>query len=255
MSIRVYNENRLTKQPFFHRLINYLNTSDEISLRMIKKEFSDENNLDRKLEEYIKAGYILRKDKRYSINLPIFSDEDFDFSEESDEPAILIYEESFLVQADTQVDKALRQSQTNIILKNDTNDLKFAFSSDFLRTDDNLANYFFHVANNLQLSALEAEVYNILGDVDPNYALKYMTTFLLKYERRDLVPQKRADIFVKTLEKYGYIKKEDSKKYALDNLILVDNLDLEIYKFDTARDFISKQILQNKKSQARLSLT
>lgn len=35
----------------------------------------------------------------------------------------------------------------------------------------------------------------MIGDVDPEYALKYMTTFLLKFMRKEVVKSK-SDIFV-----------------------------------------------------------
>ena len=55
----------------------------------------------------------------------------------------------------------------------------------------------------------------ILGDVNPEYALKYMTSFLLKFLKKEEVQQKRKDIFVDSLEVLGYIHKNDEGKYEL----------------------------------------
>lgn len=69
------------------------------------------------------------------------------------------------------------------------------------------------------MSKAQAPLYDLLGDVNPQYALKYMTTFLLKFGRKDEVAQKRPDIFVETLEKLDYIRKNDQGKYELNMLL------------------------------------
>ena len=61
----------------------------------------------------------------------------------------------------------------------------------------------------------QEKLYAILGDVNPEYALKYMTTFLLKFLKKDQLIQKRRDIFVDSLEVLGYIRKNDEGKYEL----------------------------------------
>ena len=53
-----------------------------------------------------------------------------------------------------------------------------------------------------------------MGDVNPEYALKYMTSFLLKFLKRSS-PAKRKDIFVDSLEILSYIRKNDEGKYEL----------------------------------------
>ncbi|XOW23519.1 DUF1803 domain-containing protein [Lactococcus lactis] len=40
MTIKIYNENRLTSQPFFKDLIEYLAQHDEVMLRQIHKDFA-----------------------------------------------------------------------------------------------------------------------------------------------------------------------------------------------------------------------
>ena len=65
------------------------------------------------------------------------------------------------------------------------------------------------------LSEAQKPLYEILGDVNPEYALKYLTTFLLKYVRKDELVQKRRDIFVDSLVRLGYICKNSEGKYEL----------------------------------------
>ena len=60
-----------------------------------------------------------------------------------------------------------------------------------------------------------AETVWILGDVNPEYALKYMTTFLLKFLKKDQLMQKRRDIFVDSLVLLGYIVQNEDGKYEL----------------------------------------
>ena len=47
-----------------------------------------------------------------------------------------------------------------------------------------LSNYFYKVKHQYPLTEKQQELYDILGDVNPEYALKYMTTFLLKFLKK-----------------------------------------------------------------------
>ena len=61
--IRIINPSRLTRQSFFKELIQYLDQHEGVILRAIKQEFADVSNIDRSIEEYIKAGNIRRESK------------------------------------------------------------------------------------------------------------------------------------------------------------------------------------------------
>ena len=82
--ITIINPTRLTRQPFFKDLINYLDQQNDVILRQIKAQFPDQP-VDKLMEEYIKAGLILRENKRYRLNLPFL---------ESADPAIEVFEEA-----------------------------------------------------------------------------------------------------------------------------------------------------------------
>ena len=73
--ITIINPTRLTRQPFFKDLINYLDQQDDVILRQIKAQFTDQP-VDKLMEEYIKAGLILRENKRYTLNLPFLESAD-----------------------------------------------------------------------------------------------------------------------------------------------------------------------------------
>ncbi len=65
------------------------------------------------------------------------------------------------------------------------------------------------------LSPDQEELYSVLGDVNPEYALKYMTSFLLKFTRKERVIQRRPDIFVRALIILGFMEEVAPQTYIL----------------------------------------
>lgn len=201
--IQIFNPSRLTRQPFFRDLIAYLDQHDDVILREIKAQYP-EVAVDKYLEEYIKAGLILRENKRYYLNLP--------FLESTDS---LELDQEVFVREDSPVYQELQEKLFQTELRNHTNATILEEYTDFAREKMTLSNYFYKVKHQYPLTVQQQELYGILGDVNPEYALKYMTTFLLKFLKKDQVQQKRRDIFVDSLEILGYIRKNDASKYEL----------------------------------------
>lgn len=202
--IKILNPTRLTRQPLFEKLINYLDQQDDVILREIKREFAGFPNLDRFMEECIKAGYIRRENKRYYQQVPLLENlENLSLDQEifirDDSP---IYQELLNLRFETQ-------------LANQTNAVILLEKTDFQRDKLTLSNYFYKMQRQYPLSEEQKPLYAILGDVNPEYALKYMTTFLLKYVRKDELLQKRRDIFVDSLVILGYIRQNEAGKYEL----------------------------------------
>lgn len=202
--IKIINPTRLTRQPLFEKLINYLDQQDDVILREIKREFAGFPNLDRFMEECIKAGYIRRENKRYYQQVPLLEKlENLSLDQEifirDDSP---IYQELLNLSFETQL---ANQTNAAILLEN----------TDFQRDKLTLSNYFYKMQRQYPLSEEQKPLYAILGDVNPEYALKYMTTFLLKYVRKDELLQKRRDIFVDSLVILGYIRQNEAGKYEL----------------------------------------
>lgn len=202
--IKIINPTRLTRQPLFEKLINYLDQQDDVILREIKREFAGFPNLDRFMEECIKAGYIRRENKRYYQQVPLLDNlENLSLNQEifirDDSP---IYQELLNLRFETQ-------------LANQTNAAILLEKTDFQRDKLTLSNYFYKMQRQYPLSEEQKPLYAILGDVNPEYALKYMTTFLLKYVRKDELLQKRRDIFVDSLVTLGYIRQNEAGKYEL----------------------------------------
>ncbi|HGM8963730.1 TPA: DUF1803 domain-containing protein [Streptococcus pyogenes] len=202
--ITVFHSDKLTRQPFFQDLINYLDQHDHVILREIKKAFPNVTGIDKAIESYVQAGYIRRENKRYVINLPLVS---------SDQQLALdtmlfvdtcsaMYENILAVVFETQ-------------LTNQTNHVMIKEKTNITRDDLTLANYFYRLKRGEKPSAEQMDLYDLLGDVNQEYALKYMTTFLLKFTRKDLVMQKRPDIFVEALVTLGYLKQVEPTTYQL----------------------------------------
>ncbi|SUO81004.1 DUF1803 domain-containing protein [Streptococcus equinus] len=202
--IKIFNPDKLTRQDFFKDLVNFLYQTDDVTLRQIKAQFQDVSKIDRLIEEYVQAGYIIRDNKRYTIGFDLLESlENIDLDSQifvDDESPV--YTDLMVITFETR-------------LENETNDLVLAEKTSIARDELTLANYFFKLAENLPMSELQQPLYDLLGDVNQAYALKYMTTFLLKFVDKDEVAQKRPDIFVEALALLGYIKKNDNAKYEL----------------------------------------
>ena len=201
--IQIFNPSRLTRQPFFRDLVDYLDQHDDVILREIKAQFP-EIPVDKFLEEYIKAGLVLRENKRYYLNLPFLE------SIES-----LELDQEVFVRDDSPIYQEILKKHFQTELRNQTNAAILKERTDFAREKMTLSNYFYKVKHQYPLTGEQQRLYEILGDVNPEYALKYMTTFLLKFLKKDEVQQKRRDIFVDSLEVLGYIRKNDEGKYEL----------------------------------------
>ena len=202
--IKIFNPDKLTRQDFFKDLVNFLYQTDDVTLRQIKAQFQEASKIDRLIEEYVQAGYIIRDNKRYTIGFDLLESlENIDLDSQifvDDESPV--YTDLMVITFETR-------------LENETNDLVLAEKTSIARDELTLANYFFKLAENLPMSELQQPLYDLLRDVNQAYALKYMTTFLLKFVDKDEVAQKRPDIFVEALALLGYIKKNDNAKYEL----------------------------------------
>ena len=201
--ITIINPTRLTRQPFFKDLINFLDQHDDVILRQIKTQFP-EVAVDKLLEEYIKAGLILRENKRYYLNLPFLESTDF-----------LELDQEVFVRDDSPIYQEILEKDFKTELRNQTNAAILEEHTDFAREKMTLSNYFYKVKFQYLLTEEQQRLYEILGDVNPEYALKYMTTFLLKFLKKDQLMQKRPDIFVDSLVLLGYIVQNEDGKYEL----------------------------------------
>ena len=201
--IQIFNPSRMTRQPFFRDLVDYLDQHDDVILREIKAQFP-KIPIDKFLEEYIKAGLILRENKRYYLNLPFLE------STESLELDLEVF-----VRDDSPIYQEILEKHFQTELRNQTNAAILEEYTDFAREKMTLSNYFYKVKHQYALTEDQQKLYAVLGDVNPEYALKYITTFLLKFLKKDQLMQKRRDIFVDSLVLLGYILQNEDGKYEL----------------------------------------
>lgn len=211
--INIFNPDKLTRQAFFQDLINFLYQTDDVTLRQIKENFPEVPKIDRLIEEYVQAGYIICDNKCYTIG--------FDLLDSLENVSL---DSQLFVDDQSAIYEDLTALTFETRLTNEANDLVLVEKTSIARSELTLSNYFFKLADNLPMSKVQEPLYDLLGDVNPQYALKYITTFLLKFGRKDEVVQKRPDILVETLEKLDYIRKNDQGKYKLNMLFDKENL-------------------------------
>ncbi|MEY8700536.1 DUF1803 domain-containing protein [Streptococcus ferus] len=211
--ISILNPTKLTRQPFFNDLIQYLAAHDEVTLRQLKQEFSHVSHLERSIEAYVQAGYIKRKDKRYCNQFSLVTDTDH-----------IQLDQQLFVDTDSSVYEELLSLTFQTELGNQTNEAVIVEQTGISREEPTLSNYFYKLREGLPLSDSQRPLYQLLGDVNQEYALKYMTTFLLKFGRKDVVKQKRPDIFVQALELLGYLEKSTDDNYELRMVFDKQNL-------------------------------
>ena len=194
----------MTRQPFFQALIHYLHQHQDVTLRQIKAAFEGEKNLDRQLDAYIEAGYIGRANRRYQNAFQLL-----------DSLEGLSLDQEIFVDTESDLFTQLKDITFHRQMTNSTNDLVIEEEVDLVRERLTLDSYFYKMRTQEELSEDQKKLYQILGDVNPDYALKYMTSFLLKFTRKERVIQRRSDIFVEALVILGFLEQVAPQTYAL----------------------------------------
>ena len=194
----------MTRQPFFQALIHYLHQHQDVTLRQIKAAFEGEKNLDRQLDAYIEAGYIHRKNRRYQNAFRLLDSLDG-----------LSLDQEIFVDTESALFDQLKEVTFRRQMTKATNDLIIEEDVDLMRENLTLDSYFYKMRTQEELSEDQKKLYAILGDVNPDYALKYMTSFLLKFTRKDKVIQRRSDIFVQALVTLDFLEEISPQTYAL----------------------------------------
>lgn len=204
---------KLSKQPFFLDLVNFLYLNQPVTLREIKKEFSSQENIDRLIEEFVKANYIERANKRYSLLISFVSD-----------VATVDLDHHLFIDDTSSLYQELMDRRFMTKVMNSTNDVIIQEYTSITRDDNTISNYFYKLRENLPFSEEQKRLYDLLGDVNSEYFLKYATTFLLKFVRKYVLLQKRRNIFVDALEILGYINQVEEGHYTLNMYLDSDSL-------------------------------
>ena len=215
-----FNPNKLCKQAFFMKIVNYLYLNQPVTLRTIKRQFPFQKNIDKLIEEFVKAGYIERFEKRYRLLISLVSD-----------PSKIVLDQHFFINDDSTCYLELLNRRFVTEISNSTNEVVIIEQTSITRDDLTISNYFYKLRENLPLSEEQNRLYDILGDVNPEYFLKHVTTFLLKYVRKEYALQKRRNIFVDALELLGYLIQVEEGRYLLNM-----DLDSEALVFSAKKD-------------------
>ena len=215
-----FNPNKLCKQTFFMEIVNYLYLNQPVTLREIKRQFPFQKNIDKLIEEFVKAGYIERFEKRYRLLISLVSD-----------PSKIVLDQHFFINDDSTCYLELLNRRFVTEISNSTNEVVIIEQTSITRDDLTISNYFYKLRENLPLSEEQNRLYDILGDVNPEYFLKHVTTFLLKYVRKEYALQKRRNIFVDALELLGYLIQVEEGRYLLNM-----DLDSEALVFSAKKD-------------------
>ena len=202
------------------KIVNYLYLNQPVTLRTIKRQFPFQKNIDKLIEEFVKAGYIERFEKRYRLLISLVSDS-----------SKIDLEQHFFIDDDSTCYFELLNRRFVTEISNSTNEVVIVEQTSITRDDLTISNYFYKLRKNLPLSEEQNRLYDILGDVNPEYFLKHVTTFLLKYVRKEYALQKRRNIFVDALELLGYLVQVEEGRYLLNM-----DLDSEALVFSAKKD-------------------
>ena len=215
-----FNPNKLCKQAFFMEIVNYLYLNQPVTLREIKRQFPFQKNIDKLIEEFVKAGYIERFEKRYRLLISLVSD-----SSKVD------LDQHFFINDDSTCYLELLNRRFVTEISNSTNKVVIIEQTSITRDDLTISNYFYKLRKNLSLTEEQNRLYNLLGDLNPEYFLKHVTTFLLKFVRKEYALQKRRNIFVDALDLLGYLVQVEDGRYILNM-----DLDSEALVFCAKKD-------------------
>lgn len=202
------------------KIVNYLYLNQPVTLRTIKRQFPFQKNIDKLIEEFVKAGYIERFEKRYRLLISLVSDS-----------SKIDLEQHFFINDDSTCYLELLNRRFVTEISNSTNEVVIIEQTSITRDDLTISNYFYKLRKNLPLSEEQNRLYDLLGDVNPEYFLKHVTTFLLKYVRKEYALQKRRNIFVDALELLGYLVQVEEWRYLLNM-----DLDSEALVFSAKKD-------------------
>lgn len=201
-------------------IVNYLYLNQPVTLRELKRQFPFQKNIDKLIEEFVKAGYIERFEKRYRLLISLVSDS-----------SKIDLDQHFFINDDSTCYLELLNRRFVTEMTNSTNEVVIIEHTSITRNDLTISNYFYKLRKNLSLTEEQNRLYNLLGDLNPEYFLKHVTTFLLKFVRKEYALQKRRNIFVDALELLGYLVQVEDGRYILNM-----DLDSEALVFCAKKD-------------------
>ena len=134
-----FNPNKLSNQPFFMELLNYLYHYQPVTLREIKNQFPLQKNIDKLIEEFVKVGYIERSEKRYRLLISLVSD-----------PSTIDLYQHFFIESDSPSYQELLERRFVTEMTNSTNEVIIIEHTSITRNDLTISNYFYKKENHFQ---------------------------------------------------------------------------------------------------------
>ncbi|MDR0199499.1 MAG: DUF1803 domain-containing protein [Streptococcaceae bacterium] len=212
--MKFYNESRLMRQPFFQALVPVL--ENRPTLREIHAKLPNYAHIDREVEKLVNEGLVAREEKHYRLGIEVVNDVASGVKKTA--PQINVYERPFAV-----VDGALQDLLDASLIYQET--CGIFERSRFDRTTPTLGNYFYKLAENLPLSEFEKEIYQLIGDVDSNYACNFIRAEIE-------TGAGKSAVFAEVVKRYGL---------TAENL---QNPELTRVTFENAEDFVREQVRQ-----------
>lgn len=219
---------KILSQPLFEQLIAYLlNQPEPVILRRIKEQFP-EAALERVLEEMVKSGVVTRTDRRYQVSFPIFTDEALPALAAQIAELTEKYQETIEQINASAADPNMAFDLLNMLFpKEDAyffaiesgklQDLyeerlkraqieagPYIYTTIHTTESDDLVTYFDKLERRESLTAVQAKMYRLIGDVNPKYAFNQISRLLTRSVYK-------KDIFIDSLIELEIIREKNDE--------------------------------------------
>jgi len=231
---------KLLRSDLFIKIYDYISQNQNCILREIKLAVP-EKEMERTLDKMIELKIVSRVNRRYEIllkpvskwevdvSLAEFDKEKFTKDEWTQglfaflQKHLLAFDSPVFVAKDSELEQGIMALPTAQSLVAQGGRLEFAAFSDFGRGANSLENYFEKLDKGAELTAEQAEVYELLGDVSLDYTLKTFGVWLLRFMNREVIKSRRKDIFLSALLKFQMMKEIEEGQYGLNLPFLEEN--------------------------------
>jgi hypothetical protein len=233
---------KITANPLFHQVVEYLTQQPNVILRQLKAAFEKEPHFDVFLDQLIKYELLERKNRRYTLKFPIFSSSDFAVPEEvileiqqmKQEKLefgcflmgqrlwpLLFTEESYFFGVDS------GKSSLHFLTKTEVGNETLSFIS--ITPDDKkevtAANYFSILAEDAEVPSTFQTLEHLIGDVDVDYFVLQTRRILRSLKRNN----SKRNIFQEALVETGTLQKDEQGSYNLTLPVINKDFSIDIH--------------------------
>ncbi|SJZ63008.1 protein of unknown function [Pilibacter termitis] len=216
---------KLIATPLFEQVFAYLLSHENVILRELKQKFP-EKNFEKLLDEMITLGIVIRENRRYRVGvqlleeLPKFDVVEHDFLQGYTQEEVSCGWHLFLQTIEFDVETplfvknftplalALEKLPLAQELLDEKSQLHFCSFSTIGLDKGTISDYFQKLSENSRLSGEEMEIYSLLGDVNPSYAMRAFSIYLLKFLENTSLEKRREDIFLDALVHFNVLRQK-----------------------------------------------